>query len=86
MQATTTIRANGGSVRYWHNGHGGRAVLCKNGKVLVMGSRSKWLDSGRTVEEIEREPIWQADTRTSLSAAITRTSREARRLSLKVAS
>lgn len=78
-----TIRANGGAERYWrHATTGTRLVLCRNGEFLINpGGASRWVFAKEpyTLEMIERDPRWQADTRPTISAAVTRTTREARR-------
>ena len=76
-----SIKANGGAVRYWRNvGDGVRAVLCSNGKILLY-MRSRWRESEfLDAKSLDGSEFWKSDTRPSLSAAITRTSRAARRL------
>lgn len=87
-----SIRANGGAVRYWRhkwksNAH--RAVLCRNGKVLILWS-GRWQEAragldysklvdGTVLNMLETNTEWENDTRPSMTAAITRTGREARR-------
>ena len=74
-----TISANGGAARYWkHAQTGRRLVLCRNGRILI--HRGRWrFDREITLEMIERDVRWQPDTRPILSAAVTRTTREALR-------
>lgn len=73
------ISANGGVERYWrHAQTGRRLVLCRNGRILI--HRGRWrIERDMTLEAIERDARWQQDTRPVLSAAITRTTREAMR-------
>lgn len=89
-----SIREHGGAVRYWrHKTNGSRAVLCADGKVLMLRG-TRWrepltvqLIAAATAQQgdyvalnmIERNTEWQEDTRSAMSAAITRTGREARR-------
>lgn len=74
-----TIMANGGAERFWkHEPTGTRAVLCRNGKLLI--HRGRWRRPRETTrEEIERDPAWQTDTSTTARAGVTRTTRAARR-------
>lgn len=82
-----SIREHGGAVRYWrHDKSGQRAVLCQDGKVLMLrGGRWKepvWHPLAVAfdpVETLQKDTEWEEDTRSSMSAAITRTGREARR-------
>ena len=74
-----TISANGGAERYWrHEPTGTRACLCRNGRLLIFQGRWRFAKS-TTLETIERDSRWQPDTRPVISAAVTRTSREALR-------
>ena len=71
-----SIRAHGGAVRYWRHKDNPkrRACLCQDGVILIL-KHGKWdsPENGHAAEE------WEEDTRSSVSAAITRTNREARR-------
>ena len=74
-----SIREHGGAVRYWVHEDGTPAVLCVDGKILTMRKSrwQEWLDA--KPELLDSIAAWKTDTRPSLSAAITRTTREARR-------
>ena len=74
-----SIRDNGGAVRYWrHYPTGKRAVLCANGKILEL-INGRWLDRALQPAMMNHWNGWQTDTRPSVSAAITRTTRDAMR-------
>lgn len=76
-----TITENGGAVRYWRQKNGdGRAVLCRNGVVLIRRGHKAWhattlLDS----RDIDDDSRWLRDTRPAVRGATTRTTRLARR-------
>ena len=72
------ISDHGGAVRYWVHDDGTRAVLCQDGKIMMM-SRSRWRVTDTQPEHLDSNRLWKTDTRRSLSSAITRTNREARR-------
>ena len=74
----TTISRNGGAVRYWRR-NGERACECKNGQVLLLVN-GRWVELGPgTKNIITLELGWKPDTRSRMSGAITRTTRQARR-------
>lgn len=77
-----SIREHGGAVRYWRHKTGQRAVLCADNAVLVLRG-GRWsgpgIGAGIAVGMIEADPLWEEDTRSAMSAAITRTNRDARR-------
>ena len=73
-----SISEHGGAVRYWRNNDGRRACLCQDGPILLL-VHGKW--NGVANEPPEAGYGWETDTRPSVSAAITRTTRYARRRS-----
>lgn len=74
-----SLKAHGGAVRYWVHEGGSRAVLCTDGAVMRLKA-SRWREwPGMTPDLIDSNKGWRTDTRPSLSGAITRTNREARR-------
>lgn len=80
--AKETISANGGAERYWRNDVSGmRAVLCRNGKVLISRGRySRWQVSRvLNLEGIALDPTWHSDNSTAARAATARTTNAARR-------
>ena len=78
MEAATTLRAHGGAVRYWkHRDSGVRAVMCNDGMILVL-ERSRWRADPALRANDMRNDFWEPDTRPVLSAAISRTVRQAR--------
>lgn len=82
-----SIREHGGAVRYWRREEdGARAVLCRDGYVLLYRKGGRWrvpiefmANMRLLIEMLEQDREWQSDTRPSMTAAITRTGREARR-------
>jgi hypothetical protein len=75
-----SIRAHGGAKRYWIHKGGNRAVLCLDGLILFMERNGgRWKETAMIEAGMDREHGWLEDTRAELSAAITRTNREARR-------
>ena len=76
-----TITADGGAVRYWRNAiDGTRLVLCRNGKLLLQARRNApWHHTKLRLPEVAAEPAWQTDARAAARAAVTWTSRRARR-------
>ena len=76
-----SIRDHDGAVRYWrHTASGRRAVLCGDGVVLEnIGGR--WVERGLRAAMMHHWNGWETDTRPSVTAAITRTTRDARRRS-----
>jgi hypothetical protein len=78
-----SIKAHGGAVRYWITLDGrNRAVLCTDGTILIrITSGSRWREAPlyMTTDVLDNRSDWQADTRPTISSAITRTNREARR-------
>ena len=82
MIQMTTITANGGAVRFWRNfATGERAVLCCNGRILLLSARpyARWKRSTRDQAELARDPRWRADTTDAATRSITRTNRDSRR-------
>lgn len=81
----TTISANGGAERYWRSKSSGmRAVLCRNGKILIRVNRqTRWNAPQHpwslTIQMLNDDPYWEVDTRPVVSGATTRTTRRARR-------
>ena len=74
-----SIKEHGGAVHYWVHEDGTRAVLCVDGKILTM-RQSRWhVWEAGTPELLDSIRGWRRDIRSTLSAAITRTNREARR-------
>lgn len=83
-----SIRDHGGAVRYWrHVVSQRRVVECADGKLLYLRG-GRWRDASiigpgntapMTIFDFATNPQWEKDTRSALSAAITRTNREARR-------
>lgn len=76
------ISANGGAIRYWRHPWGDdfmRAVLCRNGQILVRYGRKAWRSVDWTLTTIEQDPTWVPDTRSVVRGATTRTGRQARR-------
>ena len=57
---------------------GARAVLCADGVILEM-IKGRWQDKSLKPAMMNHWNGWKTDTRPSVSAAITRTTREARR-------
>lgn len=77
-----SISGNGGAERFWRHGRTGmRAVLCRNGAVLVSRGGSQPWNTTRllTVEAIALDAEWHSDTSLAAQRAITRTVRAARR-------
>ena len=71
-----SIREHGGAVRFWRNKMTGqRACLCRDETLLHL-VHGKWQPLIKPVPWLDD---WEDDTRPSISAAITRTNREARR-------
>jgi len=76
------ISANGGARRYWrHEPTGTRLVLCGNGQFLVNRGGGRWRlpREAYSLAQLEADASWQPDTRPVVSAAVTRTGRQARR-------
>lgn len=74
-----SIREHGGAVRYWkHQPSGKRAVLCGDGVILEF-INGRWRNRALQVSMMHQWNGWLNDTGPSVSAAITRTTREARR-------
>lgn len=70
-----SISANGGADRYWrHQSTGSRAVLCRNGKVLVNpGGASSWRHTPDLTLETLAERGWQPLDDATSRASVTRT-------------
>jgi len=82
MRLTTTITANGGAVRFWKNrATGERAVLCCNGRILLLPAHpyARWHLTTRDPAELARDPRWRVDTAIAATRSITRTNRDSRR-------
>jgi hypothetical protein len=76
-----SIKAHGGAVRYWVLRHTPvRFVLCNDGVVLCNRGGSRWHETApeMRIEDFEH-PQYRVDTRPTISSAITRTNRAARR-------
>jgi hypothetical protein len=74
-----SIKAHGGAVQYWvHEVRHHRVVMCNDGIMLELGSGGRWRVSELKMWAL-KDLGYVPDTRPSLSAAITRTNREARR-------
>lgn len=75
-----TITENGGAVRYWRQKNGdGRAVLCRNGVVLIRRGHKAWHVVTLVDWWFDHDPHWVTDTRPAVRGATTRTTRLARR-------
>ena len=73
-----TIKSYGGAERYWRDRHGDRLVLCRNGKVMLRRANgARWLAVPDEFPLVKEE--WQDDTRPVMRAAVTKTTRQARR-------
>ena len=83
--STLTITRNGGASQYCRSKTSEmRAVLCKNGIILIrVNSKTRWSRPhypwSLTVAMLNADPYWEIDTRSAVSAARTRTTRRARR-------
>lgn len=77
-----TISSNGGAERYWRNATTEiRLVLCRNGRFLINRGGRGWRLARETytVAGITQDAAWRSETGPAASAAVTRTTREARR-------
>ena len=77
-----TISGNGGADRYWRHAITHlRTVLCRNGTFLIQHGRewrkAKWYS---VQDMLKDDPAWQPDTSIKARAAVTRTTRAARRM------
>ena len=72
-----TIKSYGGAERYWRKpGSGDRLVLCRNGVYMIRKEGvARW--ARYTAPFVISE--WQDDTRPVMRAAVTKTTRQARR-------
>jgi hypothetical protein len=82
MSRSPSISGNGGAVRYLrHLITHARAVLCHNGTILMRdGGAWKKTTYVSIHDLIKEDPAWQTDTSPSTRGAVTRTTRQARRL------
>jgi hypothetical protein len=73
-----TISANGGASQFWrHAGTGSRAVLCRNGKILINpGGNNGWKRTLMTVAGLRDDRGWIALDDASSRAAVSRTTAE----------